>query len=131
MSVYFAEAGAYTKIGYSANPISRAASLTTSGTRPDDLPRGTQVDLLGWVHGDQWRESEIQAAFIGQRVKGEWFHRIDRDVIRELIWDDPHGIDLHRMSALAVFYAYNHPGVTRDGIEAAGYPLLGWLGLTA
>lgn len=123
MSVYFAEAGGYTKIGYSANPISRAATLTTNGKRPADLPRGEYVDLIGWVPGDTWREGVLHAQFVGSRVAGEWFHRVDRDVIRGLIWADPRGVDLHRMTALAAMYAIRHPGITRADIEAAGITL--------
>lgn len=120
MSIYFAEAGGYIKIGYSAVPCKRAGSLTTNGTRPNDLPRGAEVDLIGWVPGDRWREGEVQARFIAKRVAGEWFRDIDREVICELIWSDPCGIDVYRMSAQAVFYAIRNPGVTRDEMTAAG-----------
>lgn len=123
MSVYFAESGRYTKIGFSADPIARAATLTTSGIGPDDLRRRAPVDLLGWIPGHRWRESQVQAAFIDHRVKGEWFHRIDRNAIHDLIWDDPRGIDVHRMSAAAVLYAVRYPSVTRDEIAAAGVPV--------
>ena len=120
MSVYFAEAGGFTKIGYSKNPVKRAATLTTNGKRPDGLPRGAFVDLIGWVPGDTWREAEIQAQFIDRRVAGEWFRLIDRETIHDLIWTDPRGVDLHRMSTLHVFYAVENPGATRAEMEAAG-----------
>lgn len=119
MSVYFAEAGGYIKIGYSHDPIGRSATITTSGTRPSDLPRGAGVDLIGWVPGDHWREGSIHAQFVDSRVRGEWF-RLDREAMHELIWQDPHGVDLHRMSASAVFCALNYPHFTRDELESAG-----------
>jgi hypothetical protein len=124
MSVYFAHAGDYTKIGYSAHPIRRAATLTTNGKRPDDLPRGTGTDLVGWVPGDRWREAEIQARFIDRRVAGEWFRRIDDDLLRDLIWADPRGVDLYRMTSSAVLSAMQNPEKTRDEIEAVGYPVV-------
>lgn len=122
MSVYFAQAGDYVKIGYSADPIARASTITRLGKRPADLPFGTDVDLIGWIPGDQWRETEMHGKFTSSRVAGEWF-RLDRDEIRALILDDPRGVDMRRMSALAVFAAAAHPTMTRDEIALAGIPI--------
>ena len=119
MSVYFAEAGGYMKIGYSADPISRVGTITTNGTRPADLPRAADATLLGWVPGTRAEESAFHRRFAADWIAGEWF-RLDPDVIRDLIWADPSGIDVQRMSALAVFAACNNPGVTREQIAQAG-----------
>lgn len=122
MSVYFAEAGGYIKIGYSRDPIGRSATITTSGTRPTDLPRGAEVDLIGWMPGSTWREGAFHAQHIETRVAGEWF-RLDREYVHGLIWQDPHGVDLHRMSAIAVFCALKYPHLTRDQLASAGVPI--------
>lgn len=119
MSVYFAQAGAYVKIGYSHNPISRSATITTTGTRPADLPRGADVTFLGWVPGDTWTERAWHVRFAEDRVAGEWFY-LAPDVVREAIWADPAGIDAVRMPALTVFVARDHPGVTRQQLVDAG-----------
>lgn len=122
MSVYFAQAGAYVKIGYSRRPISRVSTVTTAGKRPNDLPRGTDARLLGWVPGDQWVESAWHARFIASRVAGEWFY-LDPEAIRQEIWADPCGVDFERMSARAVLAADRHPGISREEIAAAGIPV--------
>lgn len=109
MSVYFAQSGAYVKIGYSADPISRVSTVTTSGARPVDLPRGADARLLGWVPGDR----------DALPLAGEWFY-LDPAVVRALIWADPHGVDVARMSALAVFVACANPDWSRDQIGQAG-----------
>lgn len=124
MSVYFAIAGDYMKIGYSWNPISRASTITTNCARPDDLPRATEVDLIGWVPGGHHREAEFHAKFADKRVAGEWFRGISRDEAAALVWDDPRGCDIQRMSAMAVFAAVRYPNATRDDIEAAGITVL-------
>jgi len=123
MAVYFAEAGGYIKIGYSHDPIARAVTITRSGKRPADLPFNTEVDLIGWVPGSQWHEGAIHAEHIDARVEGEWF-RLDREHVHSLIWRDPRGFDLHRMSATAVLYCREHPELTRDQIESAGVRIL-------
>lgn len=124
MSVYFAEAGGYTKIGYSHDPIKRSTSLTRRGVRPDDLPYGAKANLIGWIPGDTWTEGSIHGRFMDRRVKGEWFNLIDREQIEGLIWDDPRGVSIRRMSAFAVLMADKHPALTRDELEAAGVPIL-------
>lgn len=124
MSVYFAQAGRYTKVGYSADPIARVGSVTTNGARPADIPRGADARLLGWIPGDRRRESEIHARFSDRRVEagGEWFV-LEEDEIRDLIWSDPSGIDVQRMAAMAVLAGSKYPGVTRADMAAAGIPV--------
>jgi hypothetical protein len=122
MSVYFAQAGRYVKIGYSTNPLGRSTTITTSGTRPDGLPRKADAELIGWIPGNERREGVLHARFVDQRVAGEWFLLNADQVseIRELIWSDPGGIDMQRMSAMAVLTAAENPEATRDDIAAAG-----------
>lgn len=123
MSVYFARVGDYMKIGFSDDPIARATTITRMGTRPADVAVGDTVDLVGWVPGDVWREGYYHAQHIESRVVGEWFH-LDRKCAEDLIWADPRGVDLERMSAMAVFACLRHPELTRDEIEAAGIPVM-------
>lgn len=122
MSVYFAQAGPYIKIGYSADPLTRVDSVTISVERPDDLPKGADVDLIGWVGGGRRRESAMHREFARDHVAGEWFY-LDRDVVVDLIWADPHGIDFHGMSARAALAARKHPDLTRDQLAQAGVPI--------
>lgn len=122
MSVYFAQAGAHIKIGYSADPIKRVASVTRNGTRPSDVARFADADLLGWVPGDHAAEAAWHRRFAADHVAGEWFY-LDPATVRDLIWADPCGIDLERMSALAVIAAHRHPGVSREQLAAAGIPV--------
>jgi hypothetical protein len=119
MSVYFASAGGYVKIGYSADPIGRMTTVTRNGTRPADIPRGADARLLGWVPGNHADEAAWHRRFAADHVAGEWFY-LDPDLVRGLIWDDPCGIDMERMSTLAVFAAHANPGVSREQIAAAG-----------
>lgn len=119
MSVYFAEAGPYIKIGYSADPISRVSTITTSGTRPADLPRKAEASLIGWLPGERKEERDWHQFFSHQRVEGEWF-TLDREVIEDLIWADPHGISVRRMSAVAVLVACKHPNLTREQMALLG-----------
>lgn len=122
MSVYFAQAGGYTKIGFSDDPIDRQSTITTSGKRPDDLPYGADVDLIGWVPGDRWTEGAHHARFISKRVAGEWF-RLDKDdvaAIKALIWADPRGVDIKGMSFAAVIACRRYPELTRDELAARG-----------
>lgn len=121
MSVYFVQAGSYLKIGYSIDPIGRSTTVTTNGKRPVDLPRFADARLIGWVPGDRMTETCWHARFAADHVRGEWFY-LDPEVIRPLIWEDPCGVDMQRMSALAVFAADRHPGISRDEIAAAGIP---------
>lgn len=123
MSVYFAAVGDYVKIGYSRNPMARAGTITRSGSRPDDIPFAADVDLLGWVPGDSWREGQIHGRFLDQRVKGEWFRLTPEDVT-PIIWADPRGVDIHNMSAWAVLTCCNQPELTRDDLAAAGIPVM-------
>lgn len=119
MSVYFATAGGYMKIGFAADPISRVTTVTRNGKRPADLPFAADVELIGWVPGDRQAETDMHARFADRRVDGEWF-RIDADVVRELIWSDPRGVDLDRMSMFAVLTCRARPDLTRDEIAACG-----------
>lgn len=119
MSVYFARVGDYVKIGYSQNPVSRATTITRSGIRPDDVEFGSEVDLIGWVPGDEWLERAFHVQHIEHRVAGEWF-RLDRKLAEAIIWDDPRGVDLERMSALSVLVALEYPEATRQQIADAG-----------
>ena len=119
MSVYFARVGRYTKVGYSKNPIARSTTITTTGQRPDDVPRGAEANLIGWVPGGRARESWFHRTFADSRVAGEWFV-LDESAVRDLIRDDPRGVDFHGMSAMAVFTMSRNPEVTRDDLAAAG-----------
>lgn len=123
MTVYFAESCGYVKIGYSANPTSRVTSITRLGDRPADVPEGADADLIGWVPGDVKRERGFHMAHGANHVAGEWF-RLDVDMVRELIWDDPSGVDVKRMSAIAALTLLQSPDATRADVEAAGIPIL-------
>jgi hypothetical protein len=123
MSVYFAESCGYIKIGFAKDPIARASSLTEKGTRPLDVPHGAPVDLIGWVPGGYWQEGAFHARFIDRRVRGEWFD-LDPEDVRPLIWEDPQGVDVQRMTAQAVFVMHRHPEFTREQLEAAGVEIL-------
>ena len=124
MAVYFAQSGAYIKIGYSRDPIARSTTITRTGTRPDDIPFNADVHLIGWVPGDRWRETEYHGRFTDGRVAGEWFY-LDPEVAHEWIWADPRGVDVQRMSAWAVLVMDRDPSLTRDDLEAASIPVLG------
>ena len=119
MSVYFIEAGPYMKIGFSDNPIARAGTVTRLGKRPDDLPFEADAELIGWIPGDRKVEKQLHERYAHLRVAGEWFWS-ERDAMAELIWADPRGVDMHRMSALAVGAMHKHPTLTRAEVEAAG-----------
>lgn len=124
MSVYFATAGGYTKIGFAADPFQRIGTVTTNGTRPADLPRKSAARLIGWVPGGYWDEGAAQARFLERRVRGEWFGGIAESEVRDLIWSDPRGVDIQKMSASAVFAMHANPDLTRDELEAAGVSVL-------
>jgi hypothetical protein len=119
VSVYFVASGGHVKIGYSKDPVGRAATVTIHGRRPADIPHGADATLLGWVPGDRDVEAAWHRRFAADHVFGEWFY-LDPDLIRGLIWDDPCGVELDRMSALAVFVANEHPGISREQIAATG-----------
>ena len=125
MSVYFATVGDYLKIGYSRDPIGRMTTVTRLGKRPDDVPFNASPDLIGWTPGDRGAEAAMHRRFSAHRTVGEWFEGVDLDVVRDLIWSDPRGIDVQRMSAWAVFVACNQPELTREEMAAAGVPVEG------
>lgn len=122
MSVYFLESGPYMKIGFSDNPIARAGTVTRLGKRPDDLPFEAEVDLIGWIPGDRKVETKVHKVFADIRVAGEWFWS-ERKVVEAAIWSDPRGVDMHRMSAIAVGTMHKYPTLTRAEVEAAGIPV--------
>jgi hypothetical protein len=122
VSVYFAQAGAYIKIGYSKDPFDRMTTVTRHGRRPADLPRAADADLLGWVPGGRSREAELHRRFADCHVDGEWYY-LEPGMVRSLIWSDPAGVDIQRMSALAVLAAHRYEGATRDQIAAWGIPV--------
>lgn len=135
MSVYFAQVGRYIKIGYSRDPFKRAQTITRSGKRPNDVPFAADVTLLGYIPGTRRDELLLHARFDAAWVAGEWFALTPKDV-RPLIWDDPRGVDIQRMSAQAVFAMLEHPDLTRDevaalygfSVEASPWPPpAGWL----
>lgn len=119
MAVYFAKAGRYTKVGMSADPFQRMGTVTRNGVRPSDLPRAADVELIGWIPGGALREAQLHVQFADQRVAGEWFV-LEEPAVRDLIWSDPGGVDIKRMSAMAVLAAHRHHQATRDDIAAAG-----------
>lgn len=123
MSVYFIESGPYMKIGYSANPIQRNGTVTRNGARPADLPFKAKTDLFGWIPGDRKAERRMHERFANVRVAGEWFWS-ERKQADEIIWADPRGIHIHRMSAQAVFAMLREPAWTRDDVEAHGIQVL-------
>lgn len=122
MSVYFIESGLYMKIGFSKDPFSRDVTVTRNGTRPDDLPFDSDTDMIGWIPGDRKVEKRMHERFAHLRVAGEWFWS-EREQAAEIIWADPHGVDIHRMSAQAVFAMHRYPALSRAELEAAGIPV--------
>lgn len=120
MAVYFATSRGYTKIGYAADPFQRIGTVTTNGTRPSDLPRKSKARLIGWVPGSYWDEGALHGRFKDRRVRGEWFRDIDDVEVRDLIWSDPRGVDIKRMSASAVFAMHANPDLSREDLAAAG-----------
>jgi hypothetical protein len=123
MSVYFIESGPYMKIGFSDDPISRNSTVTRLGKRPDDLPFDHETDLIGWIPGDRKVERRLHKQFESIRVAGEWFWS-EREKVAALIWDDPRGVDLHRMAASAVFTMRKYPTLTRAALEGAGLTVM-------
>lgn len=122
MSVYFATACGYTKVGYSADPVGRMTTVTRNGTRPADIPFDAPAELLGWIPGERDREAALHREFAASRAGGEWFV-LDESEMRDLIWADPHGVDINRMSMLAVCAARKYPSLTRVQLAAAGIPI--------
>lgn len=119
MSVYFIESGPYMKIGFSNDPFERNSTVTRNGKRPDDLPFDHETDLIGWIPGDRKVERRLHKQFEDIRVAGEWFWS-EREKVAALIWDDPRGVDLHRMAASAVFTMRKYPTLTRADLASAG-----------
>lgn len=124
MSVYFARVGDYVKIGFSDDPVGRSTSVTRLGLRPARIEHGAEVDFIGWIPGDLSREAELHARFAAKRTTGEWFI-LDRPTVEAIIWDDPSGVDIKRMSMMAVLACLKYPEMTRDELEAAGITILG------
>lgn len=75
MTVYFAVAGPYVKIGYSQNPERRVARLFCSATpRPHDCPTGRgSRQLIRTIDGDKHVEAAIHRALDDFCVGAEWF----------------------------------------------------------
>lgn len=65
--VYFIQEGneGPIKIGFSNKLVDRLASIQTGNPR--------ELRLLGWLKGNQAKESEIQDKFANYRIRGEWF----------------------------------------------------------
>lgn len=135
MSVYFATSGGLLKIGYSVNPFSRVGTITRLGTRPDRIPLDAPAELIGFIPGDVEVERGLHRRFAEQYVAGEWFD-LDPAVAAEAIWADERGIDIQRMSMMAVLLMWRHPHLTRDeaasvlGTSVEAAPLdeaLGWI----
>lgn len=118
MSVYLARIRDYMKIGYSADPFVRVASLTHGSMfKPDDIAYGDSVDLLGWVPGDRKTETAMHMRFGHLHVVGEWFW--DHDDFYSVLRDNEYGVPLDDLPPLAVMYMREHPNRTRaDVVEA-------------
>lgn len=101
MSVYFAAAGGYIKVGYSADPIKRTQWTTIdSAIRPIDLERGTPVELLGWIPGGRDVERQTHARLGERWIAGEWF--TDCDAVREVLHSAPEAAVVAEISAMAL-----------------------------
>jgi hypothetical protein len=64
--VYFIQAGAFVKIGWSKDPERRLAQLATA------CPH--ELTLLGEITGTVLDEQALHRAFAHLRARGEWFH---------------------------------------------------------
>lgn len=76
MSVYFAVAGPFVKIGRSYKPAERMEQLrrsTSGGAVPNGLDRSL-ITLAATVPGDRAEERAMHDRFIEARAAGEWFH---------------------------------------------------------
>lgn len=120
--VYFAQVDRFIKIGYSANPFSRVRTITRLGKRPDEIAYDAPADLIGYIPGDRRREADIRCDFPESQVAGEW-HELTAEDVRPLIWADPRGVDVQRMSGLAVLTMLEHPDLTREDVAALGVPI--------
>ncbi|VXC06763.1 GIY-YIG nuclease family protein [Aeromicrobium sp. 9AM] len=102
MSVYFASVGLYMKVGYSKDPVGRAASLTTGKAqyRPADIERGAHADLIGWFPGDHAAERAAHMALGRKHVMCEWF--IDCPEVRDYLRYQDDAVLVHELSALAL-----------------------------
>jgi hypothetical protein len=120
MSVYFAAAGGYVKVGYSTNVIQRMWSLSGSDytKRPADLPRAAKIELIGWFPGTKRDELLAHAALNDHWVDGEWYR--DNATVRSYLTDQPEAILVAELSARALFAVLD--GVPRDEAKAL-YPL--------
>lgn len=73
--IYFIYHNGHIKIGYSADPWGRLASLQTAHYQ--------QLDMLAVMTGEQSDEREIHRQFWKYRARGEWFQ--DNELLRQLI----------------------------------------------
>lgn len=73
--IYFIYHNEYIKIGFSADPWGRLASLQTAHYQ--------RLDLLAIMPGDQAAEREIHRRFWKHRERGEWFR--DNALLRQFI----------------------------------------------
>lgn len=63
----------YIKIGYTGGDVQkRLTQLQTASP--------TKLELIGYCHGDQWKEKLFHILFNKSRLNGEWF-KIDRSII--------------------------------------------------
>lgn len=122
MSVYFVESCGLMKIGYSKDPIGRSTTVTRNGTRPDSIPFDAPTTLVGWIPGTMRDEGRLHAQFADHRIEGEWFD-LPREVVAPIIWADPCGVDIHRMSATAVIAMNHYRDMTRDEVASHGIPV--------
>jgi hypothetical protein len=75
MAVYFVRMGDFVKIGYSATPKDRIASLQTGCPQP--------LEVLGiWNAGTKTDEKAYHERFAAHRTHGEWFHAVP-DILAE------------------------------------------------
>lgn len=73
--IYFIYHNEYIKIGFSADPWGRLASLQTAHYQ--------QLDMLAIMPGEQADEREIHRKFWKYRERGEWFR--DNELLRQFI----------------------------------------------
>lgn len=103
MSVYFAQAGRFFKIGYSDNAERRFMALHKSGSRYT-FPEGVSLDLADRhlyrvIDGDKSREHDIQLALDQFAVGLEWF--LDEPPVRAFIDALPTEFSIRRRDVLA------------------------------
>ena len=75
MSVYFARAGEYLKIGYSKDPRQRIRTLRChkDSIRPTGLDDAAPVELVAVIDGNRDTERILHRVFAGLRECGEWY----------------------------------------------------------